>query len=131
MKKKIIYGCEERGDALSPYLTRYTLLDIPDRLQICIHVFHRSDADDMHDHPWPFLSLILWRGYNEETPSGKRRKWPGMLLIRNAEHRHRVELINGKRAISLVIMGKRKRDWGFFTKSGWIQWQKYFFEKGC
>lgn len=130
MRKKIIYGCEERGDYLSPYLTRYTIIDTR-WFQLCLHIFHRSDAEDMHDHPWPFASLILWRGYNEQTPAGKRRVWPGMLLIRKAAHRHRVELVNGKRAVTLVWMGKRIRDWGFFTKSGFIQWQRYFFEKGC
>ena len=45
MKKTIIKGCESRGDADSPYLTRYTLIERPN-WQLCVHVFHRSDADD-------------------------------------------------------------------------------------
>lgn len=130
MRKKVIYGCEGRGDADSPYLTRYTLLDWK-RFQLCLHIFHRSDADDMHDHPWPFITLMLWRGYIEHTLLGKKRKWPGMLLFRKAEHRHRVELVNGKRAISLVLMGKRKREWGFFTLIGWTPWQQYYKDNNC
>jgi hypothetical protein len=130
MTKKIIYGCEARGDADSPYLTRYTLVNTR-MFQLCLHIFHRSDADDMHDHPWNFASLILWRGYNEQTVMGKKRKVPGMILFRSATHRHRVELVNGKKAISLVVMSRRKRDWGFFTGDGWINWMNYFKQKGC
>lgn len=127
---KIIYGCEGRGDGDKPYLTRYTLLKRK-TFQICLHIFHRSDADDMHDHPWDFLSIILWRGYVEQTPEGKKRKWPGMFLYRKAEHQHRVELVNGKRAITLMIMGTKRRDWEFFTKLGRIPWMTYFYNNRC
>jgi hypothetical protein len=175
--KQIIYGCESRGDGQSPYMTRYAFPRIGP-VRMCLHVFHRSDADDLHDHPWPFVSVILWRGYTEITPGTARagccgvvlsewfieplvgmkcihcgraypffthaefaetrgqvlkrkRKWPGMILFRPATHRHRVELVDGKRAISLVFMGRRIREWGFFTRQGWKLWTKYFAENGC
>lgn len=130
IKKKIIYGCEARGDANSPYLTRYTLVETK-WFQLCLHIFHRSDEVDLHDHPWPFLSLLLWRGYMEETPTGKSRKWPGMILYRKAKHIHRVELIDERKAVTLVLMGKRYREWGFIVNNRWMQWQNYFKEKGC
>jgi hypothetical protein len=35
---------------------------------VLLHKFVRSDADrELHDHPWSFTSLILWRGYFEEV----------------------------------------------------------------
>lgn len=129
-QKKTIYGCEARGDAGDAYLARYCL--IGGRFgQIALHVFHRSDADDLHDHPWPFVSIILWRGYIEQTPEGRWRKRPGMLLFRRPEHRHRVELIDGKKAVTLVFMGPYVREWGFITAKGWQQWREYFRQKGC
>ena len=137
-QKKTIYGCEARGDAESAYLTRYCL--IAGRFgQVAVHVFHRSDADDLHDHPWPFLSFILWRGYVEVTDEIRdrhiarigRRKIPGMMLFRRPEHQHRVELIDGKKAVTLVVMGPIVREWGFLTSEGWKQWRRYFQEKGC
>ena len=135
MRKRIIYGCDGRGDGDTPYLTRYYLLD-KKWMQICIHVFHRSDFDDMHDHPWNFLSIILWGGYLEETMGYKRRRqrkrvWPGMFLFRRATHRHRVVLKNEKKAVSLVFMGPYIREWGFFTRNGWIHFKKYFTDNGC
>lgn len=143
--KHQIKGCEARGDGDSTYMTRYGLPRMGP-IRICLHIFHRSDADDLHDHPWPFVSIPLWRGYNEITEitaayrgsNGQfynvrvgKRKWPGMILFRKAEHTHRVELIDGKRAITLVIFGKRVREWGFFTSKGWQWFSDYFRERGC
>lgn len=129
-RRKVISGCDSRGDAESPYLTRYTLLETR-RGSLCLHVFHRSDADVMHDHPWSFVSLILWRGYREHTPRGVRRYWPGMLLFRSAEHIHRVELIEERPAVTLVLRGNFVREWGFWTARGWQSWRDYFAENAC
>jgi len=128
--RKTIYGCEARGDGNDAYLTRWTLLDLP-AFQVCLHWFHRSDADDRHDHPWPFLSLILWRGYVEDTPYGRKRRWPGSIAFRSADWIHRVELLGGRGALTLVVMGKRSRVWGFHTPCGWVEWTTYFKQKGC
>ena len=66
MLTKIIYGWSGReGDFPAlPYLTRYVLIKARS-WQLCLHVFHRSDFPDWHDHPWDFLTLVLWRGYIE------------------------------------------------------------------
>lgn len=129
-KKKIITGCESRGDADSPYLTRWTLFEF-DSLGLMIHRFHRSDTDELHDHPWWFVSLILWRGYREHTPTGVKRYWPGSILLRPAMHAHRVELIDGKSAWTVVLRGGYRREWGFFTQKGWQWFREYFKERGC
>lgn len=64
--KRIIYGCESRGDGDKPYLIRWTIFKF-NWLKCYFHKFVRSDADELHDHPWAFISIILWRGYVEET----------------------------------------------------------------
>lgn len=136
-EKKTISGCEARGDADSPYLTRYTLLGCR-WFQLCIHVFHRSDNDEMHDHPWDFWTLLLKGGYMERvfttrphaTQLLKHR--PGALLYRPAEHAHQVVLYPGKQATTLVLMFKRRREWGFFTKKGaYVKWLDYFNLNRC
>ncbi|HVS73114.1 MAG TPA: hypothetical protein VHQ47_17800 [Phycisphaerae bacterium] len=129
-KKKIIFGCESRGDADSVYLTRYTLLSAFGR-KLCLHIFHRSDADELHDHPWSFWTFIIWRGYLEHTPAGVRRVWPLTLHRRPATWRHRVELVGGKAAVTLVLLGRPHRIWGFWTTRGWVNWIKYFRDRGC
>ncbi|RYG37027.1 hypothetical protein EON81_07930 [bacterium] len=160
LKKKIIFGCDSRGDGESPYLTRWKIFGLGSGLSLNLHKFHRSDHDDMHDHPWPFVSLILWRGYIEETPclicmghgftqkfpypwyrktcydcreTGRARKriWPGFIIVRRAEHIHRVELIDGKPAITLVLTGRYARQWGFWIGGRFEHWKSYFQKRGC
>lgn len=159
--KRIIYGCEDRGDADKPYLTRYTLVDTG-RWQLCLHVFHRSDwTRDLHDHPWNFLSLILWGGYYEETPNGVKKLYrPGQLLYRKAEHIHRVQLLckrdatpiekryekvnkeeltylPRRKAVTLVLMSNRRRTWGFWEPQAdgiswsFISFSAYFQKYRC
>jgi hypothetical protein len=130
LERKTIYGCDARGDGDSAYMTRLTIFSCKFG-QLCLHKFYRSDADELHDHPWTFWTFILWRGYIEHTPAGRRRIWPLTLHRRPATWQHRVELVNGKPAITLVAMGRRVRDWGFVTKWGWQYWREYFRQKGC
>lgn len=142
--KKIISGCAARGDAESAYLTRWTLFK-SERRKVYLHAFHRSDHDVLHDHPWAFWTLILWRGYMEEytVPSDgpitrvkTRRIWPGQILFRPATHTHRVRLHrdtqgNERTAVTLVMTGPYIRDWGFHGVGGWVLWREYFTRNGC
>ena len=49
-----------------PYLERYYLF-LKERkkfpFNIFLHKFLKSDPDDVHDHPWPYATLILRGGY--------------------------------------------------------------------
>lgn len=66
MKKQIIKGCDARGDGEEPYLTRWIICKFK-HFHLYLYKFHRSDSDDLHDHPWDFISIVLWHGYIEET----------------------------------------------------------------
>src|SRR5271170_2244259 len=44
--------------------------------RLYLHKFYRGDEDlHLHDHPWPFTSLILTRGYWEQTPYKEGDDW--------------------------------------------------------
>lgn len=126
---------------LGPLLVRYRLISTRWG-GLYLHHLLRSDADrHLHDHPWAFWSLILWRGYVEREPYGGQHmppSWPPTLrtewclysdrgplsLIRHrATDRHALSLI--RPAWSLVWVGPKVRDWGFETERGWIPWQEY------
>ncbi|TDQ12200.1 hypothetical protein [Pedobacter metabolipauper] len=136
MEKIIIRGCEGRGDGDHPYLTRWVLFR-KKWLAIYFHKFHRSDADDLHDHPWNFISIILWRGYFEQTftPNGHafnfKRILPGTIIYRKSTHAHRVILIENKPAYTLVIRFKDKFNWGFYHKGIYLPFRNYFRKFGC
>src|SRR3954465_13658675 len=62
-----------------PYLTRWTLFGARSNgnVAVYLHRFHRSDADELHNHPWPFISIILAGGYWERTPASGWRDGDG------------------------------------------------------
>lgn len=82
--------------------------------RIYIHKLLRSDAENVwHDHPWHFISIIIWNGYFEISPEGSKRIRPGMIIFRPARWKHRLELQGT--AVTLVIAIGRSREWGFFV----------------
>src|SRR6266576_3765132 len=118
-KKKDIVNCERHL-----YLTRWYLIRTR-FVGVFLHRFHRSDEDRaLHDHPWNFITIILWRGYLEHSPTGTRRLWPGTIHWRPATWRHRAELIDGKSAWTLIIRFREHRMWGFWMPQGFVPWNK-------
>ncbi len=121
-----------------PYLERYYLF-LKDRnrfpFNVFLHKFLRSDPDDVHDHPWPYATVILRGGYWEWTPQfnshgekiGEIAKWcgPGSFRVASANSYHRIELDPDVTCWTLFMPGPQTRDWGFLVKNKWVQWEEY------
>ena len=121
-----------------PYLERYYLF-LRERKQfpfnVFLHKFLKSDPDDVHDHPWPYATLILKGGYWEWIPhfdtvgrkTGEYQVWrgPGHFRVSSANSYHRIELDPDITAWTLFMPGPKQRDWGFLVKNKWIQWEQY------
>lgn len=116
-----------------PYLNRYYLF-LKDRkkfpFNVFLHQFLRSDPDDLHDHPWPYATLILKGGYWEWVPKfnkihgvieGEQKVWrgPGHFRTCSANSYHRIELEPGVDCWTLFMPGPQKHDWGFLTHKNW------------
>ena len=100
-----------------PYLTRY-LLSKTRWGRIFIHAIHRSDQDrELHDHPWKFVSLLLWGpGYREFQSDGSIKRFgPFSINWRlDAASPHRLELDETRGPQwTLVVCGRHLRTWGF------------------
>ncbi len=125
-----------------PYLERYYVF-LKDRkwfpFNIFLHKFLKSDPDDVHDHPWPYATLILKGGYYEWIPEfnseakkiGEIRYWrgPGHFRVAGATSYHRVELCEGVECWTLFMPGPQRREWGFLVKNKWIPWEQYLVER--
>lgn len=124
---------QEVGDGKgSVFFIRYTLLKTRWG-GLYLHRFYRSDGSRcLHDHPWPFVTLILRGGYFEElanpsVPVGGMPVWrpPGYCAAYPAQHKHRITLApDGPKPWSLVLVGRKERAWGFQTATGWVPWKK-------
>jgi hypothetical protein len=127
-RKRIIMDrqCDE------PLLTRYYLF-LKDRkrfpFNIFLHKFHKGDPGDVHDHPWPYFTLILAGGYYEWVLSGNTeiRKWRGVGHFRfcSANSYHRIELKEGVTPWTLFMPGPQTREWGFLVNNKWIHNDSY------
>lgn len=137
------------GSPQGPLLVRYILIRNPKYWGIFLHKLCRSDHDRaLHDHPWPFVSLILANGYKEihhvswkeshnemldckveEITEEVLQHISGEIMYRPAEWRHRV-VIEGKPCWTLVLVGPRARRWGFWPNGTWCWWRKYDTHKG-
>jgi hypothetical protein len=125
-----------------PYLERYYLF-LKDRdrfpFNVFLHKFLKGDPDDVHDHPWPYATLILKGGYYEWLPqfNSKNEKigeicvWrgPGSFRVCRANSYHRIELDPSVTAWTLFMPGPKKRDWGFLVNNKWIQHEQYLKER--
>lgn len=166
MLVKILNRLFKRRDIVdcngSLYLRRWYLFR-SERVGIFIHQFVRSDEDRaLHDHPWDFIVIPLWRGYIEHNVrhhpcGGQLEPYANQTRVlpllgtrwRRAEYKHRVELLECdyrgaldleedcprcagrgiKPAWSIFIRLRKRREWGFATPEGWIQWNRWWQEK--
>lgn len=112
-----------------PYMCRYKLFRCPGlKFKVFLHHILRSDDDpEMHDHPWHFVSIVLWRGYLEVLPDCARRIRAGSVVRHRAEDSHR--LILDRPAWTLVFVTGKKRVWGFHGKDGFMPYPEFFDRK--
>lgn len=121
--------------------------------KVFVHRMRAPDPGvDLHDHPWWFVSLVLWGGYIEERSmcrdaplraalaeslgqSGRGvvgYRWPGSVKVMRKTECHSIKRLVGRSSWSLVVTGPVRRDrrserstWGFFLPSGWISEKEY------
>lgn len=112
---------------------------------------HRMDAPDpgvdLHDHPWWFVSLIVWGGYTEQradtrdapmfarlaekfgSPHCRRGvevvRRPGSLRSMRLDECHTITHLSRRTSWSLVVGGPRRRTWGFYLPSGYMVEREY------
>lgn len=109
------------------YLRRWSLW-LPFGWSLKLHHILRSDSDRcQHDHPWGFWTFILWGGYDELVGEEQvlNQMRPGMVRWREPNFRHRITVLPRGHAWTLVITRKRNREWGFYTREGWMHWRKF------
>jgi hypothetical protein len=124
-----------------PYLERYYVF-LKDRTRfpfnVFLHKFLKGDPDDVHDHPWPYATLILKGGYWEYTPIieygkcvGENKHWrgPGHFRVCKPNSYHRIELKEGVTAWTLFMPGPHKREWGFLVNNKWVHNEQYLHDR--
>lgn len=132
------------GPKDTPYIKRWYVLGKRNRFfNIYIHQILKSDYERaLHDHPWPFVSIVLNNRYREVTnhlPGGRpsngklvgnegdeifslNYRMQGSIAFRGSTRPHRVIIDNGP-AWTLVFTGPTWRKWGFHCPKGWVPYK--------
>lgn len=111
-----------QGKVGSPLMTRYKLIR-RESFALFIHRFHRSDLDELHDHPWTFITFLIGGGYWEHTPQGRFWRRRFTILYRPAEYQHFIEI--ERPTWTLVLRFRERREWGFIKHGIWTMWRKF------
>ncbi len=114
------------------HFKRWQILSTP-WFSIYIHGIYKADEDEhLHDHPWNYFSFILWGYFTEISamPYGNDQPketlmHPFSFVKRKAETFHKIKKLHSTSIYTLFIIGKRKRNWGYSYKGGWIENSEY------
>lgn len=114
-------------------------------------LLHRMAAPDpgvdLHDHPWWFVSIVLWGGYTEqraytrEAPMMARiaehfdslacthgvveERRPWSIRTMRLDECHTITHLRRRTCWTLVIGGPRRRSWGFYLADGYMSEHEY------
>ena len=126
--KFIIKMNEHLGLDTCPYLVRWRV-ETP---WFSVRLHHWLGPDDdraPHDHPWSFRTFVLKGGYLDASPSGDvHLKAPATRKVQ-AEHQHTVYPDAGG-AWTIIVTGRKTRNWGFWVKGKFKKANKYFLTYG-
>ena len=114
-----------RIEVMGPHMTKHHLANGQ-----VIHHFTQADTGHPHDHPWPFKSLILAGGYEEEEyrlhQDGSHsiscyQRLPGQSHSVRADTVHRITQLYQHECWTLISPGRKVKEPGFFKfKNGRI-----------
>lgn len=127
---------------IGDYMRRW-ILSLPFGLMVRVHHIQRADADDeLHDHPFGFVSLVLRGWYVEELPAEHRMqsampgglrtyttRRPGSIARRRSHVAHRISRVSEGGVWTLVFARRGERQWGFYTANGWVPWTEFVTRK--
>lgn len=119
------------------YLKRLRIIQTP-LFGLYVHWIYLPDNDrDCHDHPWNFWSFVA-RGAYAEYVRTDPLEWPKQshnvhqrfsLHRMTVEKAHKITYVEPG-TITVLLIGRRTRDWGFWTDKGWVHWREYNTEAG-
>lgn len=127
------------------YLKRWWMVPRNPVFNVYVHQFLRDDDDRaLHDHPWPWCSILLKGSYIEHTIAAggvhhRRLREAGSVRVSSPWRSHRIELLKMRDFVAtqpnnlhpipcwtLFMTGPRMRNWGFHCpERGWIRWQDF------
>lgn len=133
------YDIPDLVDRSTTYLTRWRVVETP-WFGVYLHAIRLPDRDPHpHDHPWPFVAMMLRGGYTEEyfdglpaaleaqaSGGGQVRRWrAGSIRFVPTTAFHSITGLDRAPTLTLMLVGRRRHEWGYATPSGWVHHEQY------
>jgi len=125
---------EPLGKKECPYARRFVLLVFDFGLRL--HIWKRSDDKRyFHNHPWGFITIVLWGRYTDVSKNPETGKTTidklSFLSIRYrpASHLHYVDVPESG-AVTLVLSGRPLTNWGFWVNNKIMRPLRFFSRYG-
>jgi hypothetical protein len=103
------------------YLWRIRILQTP-LFGIMLHKICLPDSrPTLHNHPWPFVSIVLRGGYVEFVPGpfyAKSNYIRRINVKRFKNSFHWIAELDRNPTWTLVFVGRRRRTWGYLDRDG-------------
>lgn len=116
---------------------------------IYVHDIEQPDPGlDLHDHPWPFVTLILRGAYTEVFAEARTASSlaeyaehvpsavPGLSRTWHRWSVHRIPMTDAHRIVAcepgtrtLVLRGRKTRRWGFYLPAGRLDQTRYPYDE--
>lgn len=118
------------------YLVRLRVIQTP-LFALYVHDIHEPDGDRApHNHPWTFISIVLRGHYTEHVhvdPDPERKRVE--TIVEKTHKRFSIHKMPqsqahtiveaGPNLKTLILTGRRRSSWGFFTDKGYVDWKVY------
>lgn len=115
---------------LEAHFVRYRLIQTP-WFGIYVHRFDNPDVRTFHDHPWNFTSVVLRGAYVEVVQKDGQRyarklgRGSRRVNRKMAEDLHFIETLLRKPTWTLIVVGRRRRVWGYVDEDGWTRFDQH------
>lgn len=116
----------------SPYLVRWRIIQCP-LFGIYLHRLGTPDPrDTLHNHPWPFISLVLKGGYTEyvrgDVGYARPKRVKRLNIKRFNNSFHWISTLDKTPTWTLMFVGRRRRVWGYLDRDGtFTEFDKHHF----
>lgn len=104
---------------IGDYMKRYWLIPYTWEWPVAIRINNilRPDADPyLHDHPWPWRTIVLRGWYLEEDVFGRfQLRQAGYTGGNSAETMHRIDEVSRGGVWTLFFSFRKSNDWGFMV----------------
>lgn len=108
-------------DGPGNYLTRLRLIQTP-LFGVYLHRFDGPDPrDTLHEHPWPFVSIVLRGGYIERrldphTMEVDENRVVRYINVKHAHNAHAIIRLLRYPTWTLMVVGRRTKTWGYLER---------------